>query len=433
MRKNLFDFKCEELTISRSITDTKWSFSITIDKDYPYPDLWEPVHAIKEVDGTQHCLFIGFPTSKQKVIRDGDEYIQITGNSYGWYLANRPLRPAERLLKTTVTGKDIVVEDPITYLERLIFGSNVVSDYSNPCGLIKGNWDTSTNNWGTSTLPGVQFEANESATIQTVLDDISDYANLIHYDYWKKIGPDWQAVSYLVNESNLDTNMDLPSPLTITSSDEQIDARTHNMLEDIQFTSEGEKWKNRIIVDAKIQGADTYYTAMLPETWDIAENGLERIYQCCEELPPKTKAADATNWAKNRAAALYSLLCTPTTTFEVQFWYKYDLKLFQKIQFFGFANISDEVMRISELSYRFSDADGDMLSVRCSLDREWSSARKLAFITKMDHMAFTESINKIIDKRIQTTFLATITDVTDGAAIYQSVAGRAGYAATPNQ
>ena len=295
MRRNLFDFKCEELTISRSITDTKWSFEITIDKDYPHPDLWEPLHAVKEVDGIQHCLFIGFPTSKRKVVRDGDEFVQVSGCSYGWYLNNRPLRPAERLLKTTVSGSDITVEDPITYAERQIFGSNTQTSYTNPCGLVKGTWDTSTNNWGTSTLPGVQFEANESATIQSVLDDISDYTGLIHYDYWKKIGPDWTPVSYLLNESNIDTRMDLPDPLTITSSDEQIDVRTHNMLEDIQFTSEGEKWKNRIIVDAKIQGTDTYYTAILPETWDMAENGLERIYQCCEELPPGTDAASATN------------------------------------------------------------------------------------------------------------------------------------------
>lgn len=433
MRRNLFDFKCEELKISRNITDTKWSFEMTIDKDYPHPDLWEPVHAIKEVDGTQNCLFIGFPTSKRKIIRDGDEFVQVSGCSYGWYLANRPLRPAERLLKTTVSGSDITVEDPITYAERQIFGSNTQTSYTNPCGLVKGTWDTSTNNWGTSTLPSVQFEANESATIQTVIDDISDYTGLIHYDYWKKLGPDWTPVSYLLNESNIDTRMDLPAPLTITSSDEQIDARTHNMLEDIQFTSEGEKWKNRIIVDAKIQGTDTYYTAILPETWDMAENGLERIYQCCEELPPKTKATAATNWAKNRATALYSLLCTPTTAFEVPFWYKYDLKLYQKIQFLGFPTIPEDVMRVSELSYRFNDTDGDLLSVQCSIDREWASARKLAFISKMDSMAFTESINKIIDKRIQTTFLATITGVTSGSAIYQSVAGRAGYAATPNQ
>ena len=67
-RRNLFSFMFDELTISRRITDTMWSFSITIDKNYESPDIWEPLEATLEHEGTQYCLFIGFPISKKKII-----------------------------------------------------------------------------------------------------------------------------------------------------------------------------------------------------------------------------------------------------------------------------------------------------------------------------------------------------------------------------
>lgn len=428
-RTNILDLYFDTCQISRSITDSMWRFDMEIDKDYPCPALWEPVEAVLEEDGNKHCLFVGFPISKQKVVKDGDEYTRLSGVSYGWYVANKPLRPADRLLQSTTSGTSVSFEDPLTYLDRLIFASN-----TNPCGLIKENWDSTTNNWGTSTLPGIQFEQNENSTIQSAIDEISAYTGLIHFDYWKLYDPDYYPVSYCVNESNLDTSLNLPDPLIIESSDDQIDARTHRMIEDIQSTEEGDNWKNRVYVDAKIQDAtDTYYSAVYPASWDIATNGLERPYQYCEELPPGTSASAATNWAMNRAKSIYSLLCTPTTTFEVPFWYKFDLQLFQKIQFLGFGNIPEDQMRITELRYDLDDDNGVVCSARCALDREWAAARKHALILKLDSLALQESINKVVNKKIQTSFLATITGVTSGAAIYQSVAGRAGYAATPNQ
>ena len=427
-RRNLFSFMFDELTISRRITDTMWSFSITIDKNYDSPNLWEPVEATLEHEGVQYCLFIGFPISKKKIIVRGDEYWDIKGVSYGWYLPNTPLRPAERLLQTTKSGNTIIVEDPITYMNRIMYPGNVAIT-----GLIKGTWDTSTIGWGTASMPGMQFEMNESATIQSAFDEIADYTGLIHYDYWKKVGPDWRAVSYLVNEANIDTKLDLPAPLVITHSDNQIDARTLKMIEDIQATEEGDNWKNRVVVDAKIQGSNTSYTAWMPSTWDIATNGLERRYQYCEELPPGTSAAQALSWANNRASTIYSLLCTPTINFDVPFWYNFNLKLWQKIKFDGFPNINPGQMRVVEINYRFNDSDGAVCNISCALERNWASARKLALILKLDQSALRDTIEKIIDKKSRATFLATVTGVSGSSAIYESVSGRAGYAATPNQ
>ena len=139
----MFD-KCQ---ISRSITDSMWRFDIEIDKDYPCPRLWEPVEATLVENNKKYCVFIGFPISKQKVVRDGDEYTRLSGVSYGWYVANRPLRPSERTLQSTQSGSNIIIEDPITYLNRLFFTGG------NRLGLSKGYWDGSTTGWVQTNCP----------------------------------------------------------------------------------------------------------------------------------------------------------------------------------------------------------------------------------------------------------------------------------------
>lgn len=425
-RTNILSLMFDKCTISRSITDSMWRFDIEIDKDYPCPRLWEPVEATLVENNKKYCVFIGFPISKQKVVRDGDEYTRLSGVSYGWYVANRPLRPSERTLQSTQSGSNIIIEDPITYLNRLFFTGG------NRLGLHKGYWDGSTTGWGSNELPYHQFESNENTTIQNVLDDICAYTGLIHMDYWKSTGTDWNPVSYLVNSANLDTKMNLPAPLILNASDEQIDARTHQMIEEIQSTEEGDKWKNRVYVDAKIQDTDNWYTAVKPATWDINSNGLERIYQYCEELPPGT---DAQSWATKRCNQIYSLLCTPTTTFEVPFWYKFDLQLFQKIQFKGFSQIPQDMMRITELSYDFDPDGGATCSARCTLDRDWAAARALALILKQDSLSLADAIRKIVNKTTTTNHAGTVTGFSGGSAIVSygnNVETKLGYARALN-
>ena len=407
-RTNILSLMFETCQISRSITDSMWRFDMEIDKDYPCPKLWEPVEATLIEDNKKYCIFIGFPISKQKVVRDGDEYIRLSGVSYGWYVANRPLRPAERTLQSTQSGNNIIIEDPIIYLNRLFFTDG------NRLGLKKGYWDASTNGWGTNELPYHQFESNENTTVQSVLDEICAYTGLIYLDYWMQVGPAWEPVSFLINSVNLDTKIGLPPPLIINSSDDQIDARTHRMIEEIQSTEEGDNWKNRVYVDAKIQDTDTWYTAVKPATWDINVDGLERIYQYCEELPP---GADAQAWATKRCNQIYSLLCTPTTTFEVPFWYKFDLQLYQKIQFKGFNLVPEDMMRIVEITYDFSPDGGAVCSVRCALDREWAAARSLALILKQDSLALADAINKVVNKKTATNSIGTVTGVSGGSAV----------------
>lgn len=215
-RVSLEDFRYTKLSISRSITDAMWQWSMDVPFDYPVPPTWEPV---EEVWGG-NCILVGFPLTKTLNRSKSSRGVTTSGFSYGWYTSIRAIRPEDRLLKSSVSGSTIIVEDPIGYASRLIHGPNGTE---HPLGLIKGGWDTSISGWGSSTLPYQQFESTDKSTVQNVIDDVCEYTGNIYYDDWIKQNGVWLPCDYF--RSNIDTGCNLPAPLTISSSG--LDVRTN--------------------------------------------------------------------------------------------------------------------------------------------------------------------------------------------------------------
>ena len=272
MTADLKSYPGRDMRVSRSITDAMWTWSLTIDKDERYPGIWDDVQLIESIGNTDYCLLRGFPLTNQYRYEEADTYREITGYSYGWYVANRPILPDERLLQATVSGSTITIEDPILYLNRLIFGGGT----GTPCGLHQGAWENSTPGWGTDDLPYQQFESNDSSTIQSVIDDISDYTGLIHYDHWLKVGSAWVPVSYLLTQDHIDTQMGLPAELVITNTSESI--QENQVIPPVSLQVDGTKWKNRVLVTGSIQGSSNIYSGLYPASWDITTQGLERLH-----------------------------------------------------------------------------------------------------------------------------------------------------------
>ncbi|HWQ65154.1 MAG TPA: hypothetical protein VN429_12105 [Methanospirillum sp.] len=432
---NLKEFAGRELSISRSMTDAMWSWRLKIDKDRDYPKIWTDVGLIETVGNKNYCLLRGFSLKSGKTYEEDDEYRVIDGYSYGWFVANRPVLPSDRLMKSTVSGSTITTEDPIAYLDRLIFGDS--SSQGNICGLQQGYWMSATPNWGTDSLPYQNFEQSDSAMVQSVIDDISEYTGLIHFDHWLPVGNTWVPVSYLMTQDQIDSHMNLPAKLVIENTHASI--RNNQVVPPININEDGTKWKNRVMVTGTIQGTNNVYDYLYPTSWDLTTQGLERIYPYCFQMPATISTAAAQALVEARAKAIYSLLCTSTTTYEVKFWKRFDLQLYQQVQFTGFDNIPSDVMRITDIEYSWSADYGDSWSspvctIKCAIDREWSAARKLALILKQDYWAVADSLKRAIESSSKTTFLGTtVAYGPNGTAILKSASGAYVYAATPNQ
>lgn len=399
--------------------------------DNPVPVIKEPIEAVKTYNNIDYCLFLGIPLTS-RYTRSEDFYGTIlTGYSYGFYVSKRPIMRADRLLDTDVVGNKIIVENPIEYLEGLIHGTD------NPCGLIKGGWDTTVTNWGTDTLPYQQFEASESATVQTQIDDIGEYCALFYMDGWKEIDGIFQPVTYLCNEANIDTQLDLPDAIEI--EDGTTDIRDMRMIVDGESEINGDQQYNSVWVDGVRKGDDgnenSGYTSHKPATWDVATMGVEYPYYYKYEISPTLSITKAKAAVATKANYLYDLLTLPAETFTVQFFDRYDLKLMQKIRFIGFDKIPDVQMRITDIEYTIDGDAGIMCKCTCATERSWSAMRKLAVTLKQDYLIVANTIKDSIERRLQMVNYGTVESMgPNGTVIMKSDrTGNHSYVTIPNQ
>jgi hypothetical protein len=421
-RRSVFEFKAEYYEIRRSATDACWSFTMAIDSDYPTPSMYEPLEMVIEDSGTEYCLLIGFSTKSTFITQDNRIYNELSGFSYGWYVQNAPILKADRLLKSTTSGTTIIIEDPLTYSDRLIFAAG-----TNPRGLIKGGMSASTPGWGT-TVAYKQFESNYNSTLQSVIDDMGNYAGLLSYDRWKKIGSIWYPAYYHVSDADMDTLMDLPNPIIIENTSDSI--RLNRMVKDASIDNDATKQYTRVYVDSVVDGTESGYYAVIPATWNVSTQGPERAYQDCFTLPPTLTAAEAQTKTNQRAQTLYNLLSAPTHVYDVEFLGRYDIQLFQRIQFVGFPKLPDDMMRIIDITHR-KDYKGFQTSVRCAVDRQWSAARALGVIlADNDWSKFATQIMDSIEKKQKSNYTGTaiaygprgtvIARTSSGALVYQA-------------
>lgn len=426
MRSSIFDYNFTRFSVSRSITDAMYRWEMEVAMDYPVPPTWSVVEAVMGND----CILVGFPETKQYGRSNDERHTTVSGYSYGWYPANRPIRPENRLLQSYISGSTIIVENPLTYLQRLIHGTD------NPCGLVKGGWDASIAGWGTATLPYQQFESSDSSYVQNVIDDICEYSGMLYLDGWKKISGVWTPVTYLRSESALDTGFDLPAPIVITASADQTDIRNNRVMIESEAEINGSKWKNSVWVDGIIHGTLQGFSARKPASWDTAAMGAERPYQYCFQMPPTITAAQAQALVANKANHLYALLTIPAETYSVKFFDRSDIKLMQKIVFSGFApKIPNGAMRVIEIRYDIDRAGGLVCTCSCAVERSWSAIRKLAISLKQDWVIMSDSIKRSIEsKNRQVVYGTAVANGPAGTTIMQAPrSGALAYVTLPNQ
>lgn len=425
MRTSIFDYNFTRFSVFRSITDAMYQWDMDVAMDYPVPQTWDTVEAVIGDD----CVLVGFPISKKEGRNKNERFTSISGFSYGWYPANRPIRPENRLLKSHVSGNEIIVEDPLLHLDRIIHGTD------NPCGLVKGGWDSGISGWGTATRPYQQFESSDTSYVQNVIDDVCENTGVLYLDGWRKINNIWTPCTYLRSESALDTGFDLPAPIFIQASTSQEDIRNHRVMIEAEAEINGDKWKNSIWVDGVIQGTLTGYSARKPAVWDVATMGPERPYQYCFTMPPTVTVAQAQTLVAEKTNLLYALLTIPAETFSVKFWDRSDLKLMQKIEFSGFSTIPNGPMRIVEIRYDIDRDNGCVCTCSCAVERSWSAIRKLAISMKQDWAAISDSIKRSVQSSTkQVVYGTVVANGPSGTAIVQSPgSGALAYSSMPNQ
>lgn len=446
---SIWDYKFKRFSVSRSITDAMWRWEMEVDKSYPTPPLFKPIQAVKTVGNKEYCILVGFPINRRYSRADGERSTIVEGYSYGWYVANRPIRPEKRLVPTSLDGKTIKVNDPIGYVRSLIHDGG-----NNPCGLIPGLWDTETPGWGSASLPYQQFESSDSSFIQNVIDEICEYTGLFYYDYWKKSGGLWVPASYMRHQSKLqntgDNGFGTPAKITIrydgtvTNSAGIVQSHLQNnrVMVDTEAEVCGDDWKNSVWVDGVIQGTMKGFSARIPAAWNATET-VERPYQYCFQIPPTVVAsgaditdAQAKNIVSTRAQQLYNLLTAPTERYSVKFFNRYDIQLLQELRFEGFGSqIPTGDLRIVEIEYSIDADQGEVCSCRCMTDRSWSASRRLSLILKRDWASVSDSIARSQEsKKKQVIYGKVVGKGPKNTIILRNEAsGALTYASVPNQ
>ena len=425
MRYSVFDYKFKSFSVHRSFSDAMYTWEMEVAEGYDTPPTHEPIEAIKWVNNKKYCLLVGFPITSQSKRSDSEHGTVMSGYSYGWKVPQRPILQEDRLLKSTVQGNRIIIEDPLLYLSRLIHSTD------NPCGLLKGGWDSKVEKWGSIDLPYQQFEASDSSNVMNQVDDICEYAGLFYMDGWKEINGIFQPVTYLRSETALDTGYDLPDPILITANSD--DVRTQRVMVDAESEINGDKWFNSVWVDGVIQGETSGVTRHKPEKWVVADMGLERPYPYNFTLPPMTRA-EVIKKVVEKCNYLYDLVTIPAETFSVKFFDRYDLKLMQKIRFSGFSTIPDMQMRITEIEYTINADEGCICTCTCASDRSWSAMRKLALSLKRDWAAVSDSIKRSIESKMQQVTYGRVVAVNGSTVIMEDPkTGAHSYVNLPNQ
>ncbi len=427
MRRSIFDYIFEYFEVSKSITDACWQWTMVIDKDYEIPSRYEPHDMVFEDESGQYCILVGFATTVKDIVQDNRRKREVSGFSYGRYIQNRPIRPADRLLQSTISGNTIIIEDPIGYASRIIHGTD------NPCGLMKANWDTAVTGWGTS-IPYEQFESNEHSRVQNVIDTINAKTSTILHERWKLVNGIFEPCTYLLNETNIDTRMDLPPKLVIENTPDGSHIRLHRMVRDATMEDDATEHYNRIWMDGIIEGTTKRFSTFIPATWNPVTQGPERPYPDCVSLPPTMTDNEARNAVSSRAQMLYNLLTMPTQTYEVPFLWRYDLQLYQKIQFIGFDSIPSEEMRIVQIRFR-KDYKGLFCYAKCAVDRQWSAARKLKLILQQDWSKLTSALITAVLRSVPMSSFGTVVNDKgpQGTGIIQTPSGALVYDSLFNQ
>jgi len=360
----------ERISIRQGLAESYPSASIRIFGEYDL-DTSESVFAYyttKDHLWTDQTLFVGMLLTKSASYDPGKDITSIQGYGLGYY-DNVQFVPEAHLHNYASVNPAITV-----------YGLTNGDDYAAESG-IEPYRIMPVSAWGT-TLTRRVFDFDRNTTIKQAIAKICDYTRYVHLvqsdinDYGHPV-----ARRYFVHEDDIDTYMDLPSIVTITDPDPYLAAG-------VNVEDKGEEFYNYIVVS----GRDTFGTVIssVAATADAIQGNVpKKMYS------ERSGAFTTQDQVDARAQELFDYYADPTTIYSATLFERLDLRLLQKIQFSGYSDFTDEVMRITDIEYEITATEEGITKaakIQFTTAEKFSNIRRMYRSSAPDPVGEVESI-----------------------------------------
>jgi len=366
------------IQVKRSLTDKMYSATLGFDKlevaGATSGIYWQKLMMwIPDYSGTYNLVFLGFaPSSQSNYTAYGGEE-GLTAYSYDYYLKYF----LDPLFVTMPWQAGIQTMTPSTFVEGCL---------GQPLALIGKQWSPS-GDWSPyvtgiypfelndpdgwdSTMTAIPFGFTTKTTKQAAFDKIVEYTRQIFYCHWYLFGTPkiFTPVAYLIKSyADIDSATtglgdDLPDPLQVTNGADSVDYPTDGggyILSPVPLDQKGEDSYNWFTVRGQYpSGAWFQKDFWTTDVYDHEKNPTGTIIkrQYYEENPNINNPTDA----YNRAMDLGNYYQQQVMTWQCTFRLRSDLRVYQRVQFFGYTQIPDDTYRIIDINYDYSASGNEI-------------------------------------------------------------------------
>ena len=357
---DLDSFLIDNFSIRKTIQDPYWKFKGDVDNT-TVPAYFKTLRIIEpDHEGTDRCIFLGFIPGAGFDLAVANDKATLNGFDQAWYLQAQYVPTSLR-----VTDEDT---NPASIINTLLGNAN----WANETGIEPYCINTVTD-WSAIKK---SFIFDIKATKWKAIQEICAYCHHVFLVKWQKTADNqYYSCAYFVHEDELDDHLDLPDMATITNPDAHLISRVKkgdggSTEYPVQIEeAETEKF-NRITVSGIDIETGTWYhkTVESPGVISGDEIPIEFKYES-SDLNTQVKVDALAN-------ALYDFYHTIAKYYFASFNSRMDFELYQKLEFVGFDDIPDELMRITGLTFDCQKTQ-NIVTVLFTSDQKLSDLRKL--------------------------------------------------------
>ena len=390
---SISQFKLQDATITKSIQDKLWNCQVTLDEFYDISLTGMPrvVYTATDHLGNSHALFVGIMPESSPEGAAAANKTSMSGKDYGWYLANQYV-PATYHHNTAGTN-------PATIITGLLGGASWLTT----TGIEPYNINSVTQ-WA-GTLASRVFDFDSKTTKAQAIEKICDYCRYMFIVKWRDVGDGYyQPTGYFIDENDIDTELDLPTEVTITAPDPYLEGK-------IQVARRATERYNRVTVTGR-NPAGTVFTKMLSSPGLTAGDELPVEYVENSGSWTTQPQVDA------RCLELYNYYVNTTTVYTATFINRVDLALYQKIKFVGYTSlgIPEDWGRITAIQYTSTGAGKKVVRVEFTSDQSFSNINRMYRSNSPDFVLETESIFDGKMSQVAMNEVGTVTSIDGNTA-----------------
>lgn len=363
-----------QFSVSRGVNDDIWAMSATIDglNEINTDVLRHATFSTTDHLGVSQSIFAGILPKGAYTIRDAANKTVITGYDYAWYLSRQQVQPAYQ--------HNTAGTNPATVMTGLLGGD----DWEETTGIMPYAINSVTA-WG-GTLNSRVFDFTVGTTKKQAIDKICNYCRFVFLVKWIVIDGIATPAAYFVSEDDIDTDLDLPAPVTFAYPDPYL-------VGDIKPVAKGDERYNRVTVIGR-NNAGGVFTATVesPSVTNGDELAVEKI--------ENSGAWTTQDQVDARAAELYSYYSATAYTFTAKALDRMDLELLQKMRITGYTGVSENWMRITRIKKTVratKDGVEKLVEIEFTEDTKWTALRRMYRYSSDD---MTNEIETVVDNKL---------------------------------